>query len=93
MGILDFTLFGEDKEFYSCSHLGEDGRRRKYTDKLEIHILKLPKWNLVSQQKQTESQRADLQNLARFPHAESKEELDLAASTNSYLVKAYTLVG
>ncbi len=43
VGILDFVLFEEDEEFYSCFHFWEDTRRRMYTDKLEIHILELPK--------------------------------------------------
>ncbi len=36
VGILDFLLFGEDREYYSCFHLWEDKRRRMYSDKLEI---------------------------------------------------------
>ncbi len=43
VGILDFVLFGEDEEFYSCFHLWEDHGHRMYTDKLELHILELPK--------------------------------------------------
>lgn len=43
VGILDFLLFEEDEEFYSRFHLWEDTRHRMYSDKLEIHILELPK--------------------------------------------------
>lgn len=38
VGILDFILFPEDEEYYSRFHIWEDRRRRKYTDKLEVHI-------------------------------------------------------
>lgn len=43
VGVLDFELFSEDNDFYSVFHLWEDTRRRKYTDKIELHILELSK--------------------------------------------------
>ncbi|MCI9132653.1 MAG: Rpn family recombination-promoting nuclease/putative transposase [Lachnospiraceae bacterium] len=72
VGILDFTLFEGDEEFYSCFHLWEDRRRRKFTDKLEIHIIGLPKWNPGSMQGDTESENAELQSWTGFLGAESK---------------------
>lgn len=64
VGILDFFLFPEDEEFYSRFHLWEDDRRRMYTDKLEIHILELPKL------KEREYPKTELLNWARFFNAE-----------------------
>ena len=45
VGILDFILFPEDEEYYSRFHIWEDRRRRKYTDKLEVHIMMMGKVN------------------------------------------------
>lgn len=83
VGILDFFLFPEDEEFYSRFHLWEDDRRRMYTDKLEIHILELPKL------KEREYPETELLNWARFFNAEHKEEFEMAAEANSYIERAY----
>lgn len=83
VGILDFKLFPEDKEWYSCFHLWEDGRRRQYTDKLEVHIFELPKLNNVG------SSESELLDWMRFMNAEKKEEFEMLAAKNKYLGKAY----
>lgn len=83
VGVLDFKLFPEDKEYYSCFHLWEDDRRRKYTDKLEIHIFELPK---LKNERYSESELLDWM---RFMNAEKKEEFEMLASKNKYLGKAY----
>ncbi len=83
VGILDFTLFDEDEEFYSRFHLWEDSRRRMYTDKLEIHILELTKL------KRREYPETELLNWARFFNAEKKEEFEMAAGTSQYIERAY----
>ena len=36
ISILDFVLFREDPEFYSCFHIREDSRQTLYTDKMEF---------------------------------------------------------
>ena len=41
-GILNFILF-DDEEYYSKFHIWEDSRKLLYTDKMEIHIVELPK--------------------------------------------------
>ena len=43
ISILDFELFDDAGEFYSCFHIAEDTRHTLYTDKMEFHILELPK--------------------------------------------------
>lgn len=83
IGILDFMMFEEDTEFYSRFHIWEDTRRRKYTDKLELHIMELPKLARY------EYPETDLIKWARFINAERKEELEMMAKTNEYLGKAY----
>lgn len=83
VGILDFTLFEEDEEYYSRFHLWEDSRRRMYTDKLEVHILELPKLS------EFEYPKTELLNWARFLAAEHKEEFEMLANEDSYIGKAY----
>ena len=83
VGILDFVLFEEDEEFYSRFHLWEDHRHRMYTDKLEIHILELPKL------KEREYPQTELLNWVRFFNAEQKEEFEMAAETSPQVERAY----
>lgn len=82
VGILDFILFEEDEEFYSRFHIWEDDRHRMYTDKLEIHILELPK--LTGH----EYPETELLKWARFFNAERKEEFEMAAGTSPYIERA-----
>ncbi len=83
VGILDFVLFEEEEEFYSCFPLWEDHRRQLYTDKLEIHILELPKL------KERNYPSTELLNWARFFNAEQKEEFEMAAEASPQVEKAY----
>ena len=43
ISILDFDLFRGETEFYSRFHIMEDTRHILYTDKMEFHVLELPK--------------------------------------------------
>ena len=83
VGILDFILFEEDEEFYSCFHMWEDKRRRKYSDKFEVHIVELPK---VAEHEYPETA---LLKWAKFLNAEKKEEFEMAAKTDPHIRKAY----
>lgn len=83
VGILDFILFEEDEEFYSCFHMWEDKRRRKYSDKFEIHIVELPKLA------EHEYPETALLKWAKFLNAEKKEEFEMAAKTDPHIQKAY----
>jgi len=83
VGILDFELFPEDEEYYAVFHLWEDIRRRKYTDKIELHILELPK---IAKHDYPET---ELLNWMRFMNAERKEEFEMLAKENEYMEKAY----
>ena len=83
VGILDFILFEEDEEYYSCFHLWEDKRRMIYSDKLEIHIVELPKLA------EREYPETALLKWARFFNAEKKEEFEMVAKTDPHIQKAY----
>lgn len=83
IGILDFELFSEDEQYYSRFHIWEDERRRKYTDKFELHIFELPKL------KKYEYPETELLNWMRFMSAEKKEEFEMLAEKDEYIEKAY----
>lgn len=83
IGILDFVLFPQMEEYYSCYHFWEDHRRQMYTDKMEIHVLELPK---LAERDYPES---DLLDWARFLGADCREEMKRMAEKNEYLEKAY----
>ena len=83
VGILDFLLFEADEEYYSRFHLWEDTRRRMYSDKLELHILELPKLA------KREYPQTELLKWASFFSAEKKEEFEMAVEGSSYIEKAY----
>lgn len=84
ISILDFKLFPEDPEFYSCFHLREDARHTLYTDKMEFHILELPKLP-----KELQEDSSALLLWAKFINAEQKEEFDMLAEKNPYIESAY----
>ncbi len=84
VSILDFKLFKENEEFYSCFHIWEDNRHTLYTDKMEFHIIELPK--LPEELKEDAS---DILLWAKFINAETKEEFDMLANKNEYINSAY----
>ena len=43
ISILDFELFKDQEEFYSSFHIREDQRNFLFTDKMEFHLIELPK--------------------------------------------------
>ena len=43
ISIPDFILFEDYTEFYSRFHIREDTRHFMYTDKMEFHVIELPK--------------------------------------------------
>ena len=89
ISILDFKLFPEEEDFYSCFHIREDTRNFIYTDKMELcplefHVLELPKL--------PEELKEDCSNIelwAKFINAERKEEFDMLAQKDPYIKSAY----
>ena len=84
ISILDFKLFDDTENFYSCFHIAEDNRHSLYTDKMEFHVLELPKL--------PDKPKNDSDNIllwAKFINAERKEEFDMVADKNPYIESAY----
>ena len=84
ISILNFTLFPEEAEFYSSFHIREDTRNFLYTDKMEFHVIELPK---LPEELQENS--SDLELWAKFIDAERKEVFDMLADKNPYIESAY----
>ena len=84
ISVLNFTLFQDTDEFYSCFHLREDKRNTIYTEKMEFHVLELTK--LPEELKEDSS---DILLWAKFINAEKKEELDMLATKSPYIRSAY----
>ena len=84
ISILDFRLFENEPDFYSCFHIREDTRHFLYTDKMEFHVIELPK--LPEKLKEGDNILA----WAKFINAERKEEFEMLAGRNEYLEAAYS---
>ena len=84
ISILDFVLFKEEADFYSCFHIREDTRGFLYTDKMEFHVIELPKIPAELKEGCT-----GLELWAKFINAERKEEFDMIAERNPYIKSAY----
>ena len=84
ISILDFELFPDETEFYACFHIREDTRSFIYTDKMEFHLIQLPKLP-----KKLREDSSDIELWAKFINAERKEEFDMLAQKNQYIESAY----
>ena len=84
ISILDFVLFEQESDFYSCFHIMEDTRHFKYTDKMEFHVIELPKLPEVL----TEDS-SSIELWAKFINAEETEEFDMIAEKDPYIKSAY----
>jgi len=84
ISILDFRLFQGETDFYSCFHIREDTRGFLFSDKMEFHVIELPK--LPEELKDDSS---DLLVWAKFINAEREEEFDMLAKRSSYVASAY----
>ncbi len=84
ISILDFILFDKEPDFYSCFHILEDTRHFVYTDKMEFHVIELPK---LPNRLRDDSNSLEL--WAKFINAEKKEEFDMIAQKDPYIKSAY----
>ena len=82
ISILDFVLFNDEANFYSCFHIMEDTRHFRYTDKMEFHVIELPKLPV-------KEDYSKLELWAKFINAEKKEEFDMLAKKDPYIDSAY----
>jgi len=84
ISILDFVLFKKETEFYSCFHIREDTRNFLYTDKMEFHVIELPKLP-----KELSENNNEIELWGKFINAERKEEFEMLAEKNTYIDSAY----
>ena len=84
ISILDFELFKDQEEFYSSFHIREDKKNFLYTDKMEFHVIELPKLP-----KKLKENTSDIELWAKFINAEREEEFDMLAKQNPYIESAY----
>ncbi len=82
--ILDFELFKKGVGFYSCFHIREDTSGFLYTDKMEFHVIELPKLPL-----ELTEDCAGIELWAKFINAERKEEFDMIVGRDPYIDSAY----
>jgi predicted transposase/invertase (TIGR01784 family) len=78
---LDFKLFKSESSFYSRFHISEDTRHFIYTDKMEFHVIELPKL--------PKENSGELLLWAKLFAAEKKEEFEELAGMNQGIKSAY----
>lgn len=83
ISILDFELFKRETEFYSCFHISEDSRRFLYTDKMEFHVIELPKLPELKEG------CSSLLLWAKFISSEKKEDFEMLAEKDEGINSAY----
>ena len=84
ISILDFKLFADSEEFYSVFGFYERRRHTRATDKMEFHVIELPKLP-----EKLEENSSDLLLWAKFISAEKKEEFEMLSGKNASIDKAY----
>lgn len=77
-------FFEEETEFYSQFHILEDTRHFLYTDKMEFHVIELPKLS-----KELCKECSGIELWAKFINAEEREEFDMIAEKDPYIKSAY----
>ncbi len=86
ISILDFKLFEDTKEYYSCFHIREDKRNAILTDKMEFHVIELPK---LPPELKDNNDTDKVYLWAKFISSEKKEEFDMVAEKDPYIESAY----
>ncbi len=87
ISVLDFKLFKKETGYYSCFHLWEDTRRFLLTDRVEFHVIELPK--LPDLTKAFIESCDDPRMLwAEFIRAERREDLTMISRQNVYIGEA-----
>lgn len=82
IGILDFCLYPESNEYFTEFYLMDIKEHKRYTEKLEIYTLELPK---IKGQWFPES---DIWQWGMFLNGE-EEEIEMLAKNNPYINEAY----
>ena len=86
ISILDFAFLQDTDQWYSCFHLREDQRGSLYSDKLELHVLELPKLG------NWEEQENELLQWAKFLNGKREEDFKEMAEKNEYINEAYQIL-
>lgn len=86
IGILNHIIYPEWQGFHSCFHIREDMRGSLYTDKLEFHVIELPKMKNMGEPQD------ELQQWVRFLNGKRKEDFMEMASKNEYIEDAYNIL-
>ena len=98
ISILDFILFEEPKNiseqpnppshtnFYSCFHIWEDNSHFLFTDKMEFHVIELPK---LPPELKDNVENGKIFLWAKFISSEKKEDFDMIAQKDPYIESAY----
>ena len=84
ISILDFKLFKNEESFYSRFRIMEDTRHFIYTDKMEFHVIELPKLP-----KEIQKSSSDVLLWAKFFASEKKEDFEMLAEMNEGIKSAY----
>ena len=87
IGILNFNLFDDSNNYYSKFNFLEDKRHCIYSDKLEVHILELPKLKYYNNNTRNISNNS-LYDWCKFFSIENKKELLSMYGKNEYIDKA-----
>ena len=82
IGILDFKLYPESKEYFTEFYLMDSREHRRYTDKLEIYVLELPKL------KDMRCPESEIWQWGMFLNGK-EEEIQMLAKRNKYIAEAY----
>ncbi|KLU71450.1 MAG: hypothetical protein RHS_2765 [Robinsoniella sp. RHS] len=86
ISILDFAFLQDTDQWYSCFHLREDQRGSLYSDKLELHVLELPKLG------NWEEPENELLQWAKFLNGKREEDFKEMAEKNEYINEAYQIL-
>lgn len=84
IGILDYTLFDEEPEFYATYYFFNKKTHRLYSDKLGIGVLDLTQIDMATK----EDKAYGIDKWARIFKAKTWEELRMAVEKNEYMEEA-----
>ncbi len=82
INILNFVYINETERFHTVFHVREDRENIIFTDKMEWHIIELPKLPV-------NADGTSLYDWARFISSEEREEFEMLAKRNDYLNEAF----
>lgn len=86
ISILNFPFLKDTQEYYSCFHLRDDKNGNIYSDKLEFHVLELPK---IKPDQEPES---ELVQWGKFLNGKREEDFKAMAEKNEYIHEAYEIL-